>query len=289
MQTRTDLAIENTEKEAGLSGIVKEELKAGDMKITRIEITNPQTAEIIKKPVGKYITVECKPLTDNFRDLREEVEIISREINNFLPSEREVLVAGLGNTEITPDALGAKSMKYILATRHIKGEFARSAGLDNLRSVSVISTGVLGQTGIEVSESIKSLSESLKPSAVIVVDALAARELSRLGCTVQISNTGIYPGSGVGNHRKGITNENIGVPVIAVGVPTVVNAVTLAEDILNRHELEEKDVSPRGESMIVTPREIDLLIERAAKLVGMSINCALQREYDFDTLLSLVS
>ena len=253
MQTRTDLAIENTEKEAGLSGIVKEELKAGDMKITRIEITNPQTAEIIKKPVGKYITVECKPLTDNFRDLREEVEIISREINNFLPSEREVLVAGLGNTEITPDALGAKSMKYILATRHIKGEFARSAGLDNLRSVSVISTGVLGQTGIEVSEIIKSLSESLKPSAVIVVDALAARELSRLGCTVQISNTGIYPGSGVGNHRKGITNENIGVPVIAVG------------------------------------REIDLLIERAAKLVGMSINCALQREYDFDTLLSLVS
>jgi len=200
-----------------------------------------------------------------------------------------VLVAGLGNTEITPDALGAKSMKYILATRHIKGEFARSAGLDNLRSVSVISTGVLGQTGIEVSEIIKSLSESLKPSAVIVVDALAARELSRLGCTVQISNTGIYPGSGVGNHRKGITNENIGVPVIAVGVPTVVNAVTLAEDILNRHELEEKDVSPRGESMIVTPREIDLLIERAAKLVGMSINCALQREYDFDTLLSLVS
>ena len=106
---------------------------------------------------------------------------------------------------------------------------------------------------------------------------------------MQISDTGIYPGSGVGNHRKGITKENIGVPVIAVGVPTVVDAVTLAQDILNRHDIEKSKISPRGESMIVTPREIDLLIERAAKLVGMAINCALQSEYDFDTLLSLVS
>ena len=243
---------------------------------------------MIKKPVGRYITVESLPLTDNFRDLRKEALMIGNEIRQFLP-QGDVLAAGLGNTDITPDALGAKSMRYVLATRHIKGEFARSTGLEKLRSVSVISAGVMGQTGIEVSEIVKSLSESVKPSAVIVVDALAAKELSRLGCTVQISDTGIYPGSGVGNHRKGITKENIGVPVIAVGVPTVVDAVTLAQDILNRHDIEKSKISPRGESMIVTPREIDLLIERAAKLVGMAINCALQSEYDFDTLLSLVS
>lgn len=288
MQTRTDLAIENTETQTDLSGIIKEELNYGDTKITRIEITSEETAELIKKPVGRYITVESLPLTDNFRDLRKEAEMIGNEIKQFLP-QGDVLATGLGNTDITPDALGAKSMRYVLATRHIKGEFARSTGLDNLRSVSVISAGVMGQTGIEVSEIVKSLSESIKPSAVIVVDALAAKELSRLGCTVQISDTGIYPGSGVGNHRKGITKENIGVPVIAVGVPTVVDAVTLAQDILNRHDIEKSKISPRGESMIVTPREIDLLIERAAKLVGMAINCALQSEYDFDTLLSLVS
>ena len=288
MQTRTDLAIENTETQTDLSGIIKEELNYGDTKITRIEITSEETAELIKKPVGRYITVESLPLTDNFRDLRKEAEMIGNEIKQFLP-QGDVLATGLGNTDITPDALGAKSMKYVLATRHIKGEFARSTGLDNLRSVSVISAGVMGQTGIEVSEIVKSLSESIKPSAVIVVDALAAKELSRLGCTVQISDTGIYPGSGVGNHRKGITKENIGVPVIAVGVPTVVDAVTLAQDILNRNDIEKSKISPRGESMIVTPREIDLLIERAAKLVGMAINCALQSEYDFDTLLSLVS
>ena len=288
MQTRTDLAIENTETQTDLTGIVKEELNDGDVKITRIEITSEETAGLIKKPVGRYITVESLPLTDNFRDLRKEALMIGNEIRQFLP-QGDVLAAGLGNTDITPDALGAKSMRYVLATRHIKGEFARSTGLDNLRSVSVISAGVMGQTGIEVSEIVKSLSESIKPSAVIVVDALAAKELSRLGCTVQISDTGIYPGSGVGNHRKGITKENIGVPVIAVGVPTVVDAVTLAQDILNRHDIEKSKISPRGESMIVTPREIDLLIERAAKLVGMAINCDLQSEYDFDTLLSLVS
>ena len=288
MQTRTDLAIENTETQTDLPGIVKEELNDGDIKITRIEITSEETAGLIKKPVGRYITVESLPLTDNFRDLRKEALMIGNEIRQFLP-QGDVLAAGLGNTDITPDALGAKSMRYVLATRHIKGEFARSTGLEKLRSVSVISAGVMGQTGIEVSEIVKSLSESVKPSAVIVVDALAAKELSRLGCTVQISDTGIYPGSGVGNHRKGITKENIGVPVIAVGVPTVVDAVTLAQDIFNRHDIEKSKISPRGESMIVTPREIDLLIERAAKLVGMAINCALQSEYDFDTLLSLVS
>ena len=197
----------------------------------------------------------------------------------------EALAAGLGNTEITPDALGPQSMKYILATRHITGEYARVAGLEKLRGVSVLAPGVLGQTGIEVCELLKSVVKSICPKVLIVIDALAAKELSRLGCTVQISNTGIIPGSGVGNRRQEISEKTIGIPVIAVGVPTVVDAVTLVYDLAGQ----EATVHPKGEGMIVTPKEIDLLIERAAKLTGMAVNCALQREYDFDTLAALVS
>ena len=157
MQSRTDLAIENTETEESLKGIEKEEIKEGELKITRISVTDRETADMIGKPVGKYITIECLPITDNIGDLKKEAEIIAKEIRNFVPDEGEILVAGLGNKEITPDALGVKSMEYILATRHIKGEFARAAGLDKLRGVSVITTGVMGQTGIETGEIIESM------------------------------------------------------------------------------------------------------------------------------------
>ncbi len=275
MQTRTDLAIENTESDEHLKGIEKEEIYQGTLKITRISVTNKETADIIGKPVGKYITIECLPITDNIGELKNETEIIGKEIKKFLPDEGEILVAGLGNKAITPDALGVRSMEYILATRHIKGEFARVAGLDKLRGVSVITTGVMGQTGIETGEIIESIVRKIKPAVLIAVDALAAKDVSRLGCTVQISNTGINPGSGVGNRRKGINERNIGIPVIAVGIPTVVDLMTLVHD--------------KDESMIVTPREIDLLIGRGAKLIGMAINCAIQGEYDYDTLSELVS
>ena len=275
MQSRTDLAIENTESDKNLNGIEKEEIYHGTLKITRISVTNKETADMIGKPVGKYITIECLPITDNIGDLKKETEIIGKEIQTFLPENGEILVAGLGNKEITPDALGVRSMEYILATRHIKGEFARVAGLDKLRGVSVITTGVMGQTGIETGEIIESIVRKIKPAVLIAVDALAAKDVSRLGCTVQISNTGINPGSGVGNRRKGINERNIGIPVIAVGIPTVVDLMTLVHD--------------KDESMIVTPREIDLLIERGAKLIGMAINCAIQGEYDYDTLSALVS
>ena len=275
MQSRTDLAIENTETEEYLKGIEKEEIHQDNLKITRITVTNTETANIIGKPVGKYITIECLPITDNMGDMKKETEIIGNEIKKFLPKDGEILVAGLGNKDITPDALGVRSMEYILATRHLKGEFARVAGLDKLRGVSVITTGVMGQTGIETGEIIESVVREIKPAVLIAVDALAAKEVSRLGCTVQISNTGINPGSGVGNRRKGINEKNTGIPVIAVGIPTVVDLMTLVHD--------------KDESMIVTPREIDLLIERGAKLIGMGINCALQGEYDYDTLSALVS
>ena len=213
------------------------------------------------------------------------INAVCDELIEFLPKGL-VLVAGLGNTAITPDAIGPKAANGVLATRHIEGEIARSIGLDDMRPVAVISPGVLGQTGIETGEIIAGIAKLINPAAVIVIDALASRCLSRLGCTIQMSDTGICPGSGVGNARAEISKKTIGVPVISVGIPTVVDAVTLAQD-LTGHEC-EKTVNPRGAKMIVTPQEIDLLVSRGASTVSMAINYALQQGIDRGTILGLI-
>lgn len=281
MQLRTDLALEAREfvdeKEEGV--VVKEEEQDG-IKISEIKILNQKAAKKMNKPIGTYITAELAPLTDNLRDGDSKAEYIGKLIEPLLPKEGTILIAGIGNETITPDALGPKSADNILATRHITGELKRSLGLSGLRSVAVLAPGVLGQTGIETGELIKSVVESIKPSAVIVIDALSSRSLSRLGCTIQISDAGISPGSGVGNHRLSLNKETMGIPVIGIGVPTVVDAQTLALELIPEAKLSYQQkglVSPRGEQMIVTPREIDLLIERASRLVGMSLNCALHK------------
>lgn len=281
MQLRTDLALEAREfvdeKEEGV--VVKEEEQDG-IKISEIKILNQKAAKKMNKPIGTYITAELAPLTDNLRDGDSKAEYIGKLIEPLLPKEGTILIAGIGNETITPDALGPKSADNILATRHITGELKRSLGLSGLRSVAVLAPGVLGQTGIETGELIKSVVESIKSSAVIAIDALASRSLSRLGCTIQISDAGISPGSGVGNHRLSLNKETMGIPVIGIGVPTVVDAQTLALELIPEAKLSYQQkglVSPRGEQMIVTPREIDLLIERASRLVGMSLNCALHK------------
>jgi spore protease len=281
MQLRTDLALEAREfvdeKEEGV--VVKEEEQDG-IKISEIKILNQKAAKKMNKPIGTYITAELAPLTDNLRDGDSKAEYIGKLIEPLLPKEGTILIAGIGNETITPDALGPKSADNILATRHITGELKRSLGLSGLRSVAVLAPGVLGQTGIETGELIKSVVKSIKPSAVIAIDALASRSLSRLGCTIQISDAGISPGSGVGNHRLSLNKETMGIPVIGIGVPTVVDAQTLALELIPEAKLSYQQkglVSPRGEQMIVTPREIDLLIERASRLVGMSLNCALHK------------
>ncbi len=292
MQLRTDLAIEAHELTGRQTeGIEFSDIKKGGIKATKMKVSTPKAAENIGKPCGTYITFENLMLTDDFTDAKEKITAIADEIYSLLPKSGLVLAVGLGNITITPDAVGPKSARYILATRHISGELARSSGLDKLRPVSVMAPGVLGQTGIESSELISSLVSKLKPSAVIAIDALASRNLSRLGCTVQICDSGISPGAGVGNHRLRLDSNSLGVPVIAIGIPTVVDALTLAYDLLSETDTSHIDqtVQPRGEQMIVTPREIDILTERASRLIGMSVNCALQRSFDYDTLVSLVS
>ena len=295
MLLRTDLAIEAHKISGEITdGIDIYEKQNGTLRINRMNIRTEKASQKLQKPLGNYITIDGLPLTDNFRDIPAQVQAMSEEIRSLLPKKNgTVLVIGLGNVNITPDALGPKTASAVLATRHITGELARSTGLDRLRSVAVLSPGVLGQTGIETGELIISLINRLEPSAVIAVDALASRSLARLGCTVQISDSGISPGTGVGNNRLSLNKKTLGVSVIGIGIPTVVDASTLAAEFLGDSDSDlsklKNTLSPRGEKMIVTPSEIDLLIERASKLIGMAINCALQSEFSFDELISLVS
>ncbi len=277
MQYRTDLALETILRCSKLPDDAKQsERRYGGLAVHTLTIGD-HAATILQKAKGQYLTASFPPLTDNEQDLETYAEIVGRYLSEWLPKEGTILVVGLGNETITPDALGPKAAKMVLATRHIQGEYARSMGLDDLRSVAVFTTNVLGNTGMESKEQTAGICNGIHPSAVIAVDALAAGSLSRLGCTIQLSDTGISPGSGIGNNRLALTHETLGIPVIGIGVPTVVDAVTLATELTGTDGGER--ITPEGRQMMVTPREIDLMIARASKLVAMMINAALQPSY----------
>ena len=281
MQFRTDLAIEVADEAQHLTDedVGKDTFREGDTCVTRLHIRTDRAARALGKPQGAYITVEVPPLTDNEETLGKAAGLVANELTALLPAEGSVLVVGLGNRAITPDALGPESADMVLATRHIGGEFARSVGLDDLRPTAVLTPGVLGQTGTESGEIVRGVCTVVHPVAVVVVDALAARSVARLGCTVQLCDTGIAPGSGVGNNRQPLNAETLGGPVIGMGVPTVVDAATIAREFSDRGE-EAPDLTPRGAQMMVTPREVDVMIHRAARLVAMAINGALQPDYN---------
>lgn len=291
MQMRTDLAIEARELAGDrVAGTDYREYRENGMKISRLTVKTQRAGQLLGKDAGTYITVEMPSLTDNFTETDERIKTIGREIRRLLPVNGLLLVAGLGNEEITPDSLGPKTGARVLATRHITGELARAAGLDRLRPVAVMNTGVTGQTGIETGEYILSVVKRIRPNAVIAVDALASRRIERLGKTVQISDAGISPGAGVGNHRTRINKETIGVPVIAIGIPTVVDAQTFAGDLLSDSAVRRSAVLPdrNVRQMIVIPREIDLLTERASRLLAFSLNAAMQNAFDLKELVSLM-
>ena len=291
MQLRTDLAVEAREIAGeNVSGVEYKTYSENGLEISRLTVKNQKAKQSLGKEIGTYITIELPSLTDNFTETDERLVTIGQEIRRLLPVHGLMLVVGLGNMEITPDSLGPKTSSRVLATRHITGEIARATGLDKLRPVAVMQTGVTGQTGIETGEYILSVVKRIKPNAVVAIDALASRRLERLGCTLQISDTGISPGAGVGNHRAKINKETIGVPVVAIGVPTVVDAQTLASDLLGKNlsGKESREVTPNGRQMVVIPREIDLLTERASRLIAFALNGALQNEFDLPQLISLM-
>lgn len=293
MNFRTDLALETREMipEPQIEGVSSKEEQAGSLAISTIEITSPAGAERMKRAMGTYVTITCPPFSDSTEVDEAEIEEIAQRIREMLPQDaRLALVVGLGNRGITPDALGPQVIEKTLATRHISEEIKRSVGLEHLRAVAALSPGVLGQTGVETAEIVNSVVKEIRPDAVIVIDALASKSLDRLGTTIQLSDTGISPGSGVMNRRKELSEGSLGVPVLAIGVPTVVDALTLAQDIVGEVDttVQEK-VEPRGAAMMVTPREIDLIIGRSSRVVSLAINRALQPEMSLEDIQMLVS
>ncbi|MDD6808000.1 MAG: GPR endopeptidase [Oscillospiraceae bacterium] len=268
MNVRTDLAVELVPSKKNTSddkeGYTCEIKETNNYKTT---IINVKDEKKVGKPKGKYITVETSNL--EFTDGR--VEAVEHELLSLIPKEGPILVVGLGNRDITADALGPIAISKILATRHLKGEMEF---FEKLREVSTTVPGVLGQTGIEVSDILKGIKEIIKPVAIITIDALAARDLDRLGCTIQITDTGVSPGSGIGNRRSEINEKTMGIPVISIGVPTVIAMANITED-------------KKYENLIVTPKDIDLLTERAARLVSLAINKSLFRSLSTDDIIGL--
>lgn len=282
MNIRTDLATEfAADKKSSESGVSVKKQKSGKVQISTVCITTDEAAKTVGKEKGKYVTLETEKGTDIFEteNLRE---LLTMELEAMIGEKHGcVMVVGIGNKTVTPDALGPKAAESVLATRHISGSLAEKIGLKGLRPVSVLSPGVLGQTGIEVKEMLEGAIKLTKPDAIILIDALAAREVSRLGSTVQISNVGISPGSGVGNSRSEISKRTVGVDCFTIGVPTVVDAYTLCSDLTGKG-------SPEHEPMIVTPRDIDRLIDRSSKVIADALNIVLQPSIDSDIILSVV-
>ncbi len=296
MNFRTDLALERHESagEGEIEGVSLETRNEDGMKISIITVLNQAGEKKLDKPKGKYLTAEMPSLSKDTTEIENYSRILSGEIKKLLPESGTVLVVGLGNSSITPDALGPECISSLLATRHISKELACSVGFPTLRSVAALVPGVLGTTGIEAAEIIKGVADEISPSAVVVIDALAARSLNRLGTTVQMCDTGVSPGSGVGNSRKKIDSEFLGIPVIAIGVPTVVDGITVALDIMEESGImltpdKKTDILKSEKGMMVTPKEIDLVIKRAAKLVSLSLNCALQPDLTAEEISSLVA
>ncbi|MCL2563219.1 MAG: GPR endopeptidase [Oscillospiraceae bacterium] len=283
---RTDLAVEAKElwaesapETTALPGVKAEDIKCRGYDVTRVQILNREGERALNKPQGTYVTVELDALIRREEDaFSRGVEAIREQLLPLLGLVKNdsVLVVGLGNRAITPDAIGPVTAKHTLATRHLVEQVPEHFG--NFRRVTVVQTGVLGTTGMESAEVVRALASQFRPDRIIAVDALASRKLSRICRTVQISDTGIAPGSGVGNHRAELSRETLGVPVIAVGVPTVVDAGTLAADLLEesgRGQIAPNDFGDFGGGMIVTPKEIDTQVADISKLVGYALNCTL--------------
>ena len=284
MSVRTDLAIEMVDEDAkSLPKGLKRRLRKSDAcLITEIIITEELAGRRIGKTKGRYITIETDRLSASPEDFNEQACDIANELISLKGQDRvNGLIVGLGNSDITPDALGPMVVSHIIATRHLKNELPHGHELSGLNPVSAIAPGVLGQTGMEAAEVIKAVCEHIKPDYVFVIDALACSDISRLGTTIQLTDTGISPGSGVQNRRKELARLTLDIPVIAIGVPTVVDMHTIVENITGH--MPDKHLP----NMMVTPRDIDELVQRTAKLLAYAINKAAQPSLSIEDIAAL--
>lgn len=307
---RTDLADERRDlyKKANkieneIDGIEAEEEEVTDkIKVTRVKITNEQGEQAIGKKKGNYITIDIQKMNIITEEEAEKAsQTLANElkklVENKIQNKEDVLIVGLGNEEVTPDALGPNVIKDIEVTRHIINYLPQYID-ENARPVSAIAPGVLGTTGIETLEVIKGVVDNINPKLLIVIDALASRSMERISSTIQLSDTGIVPGAGVGNTRKELTESTLGIPVIAIGIPTVVETAVVVNDALDifieklqqeaksndyLNQLKEEDnyeqikeaLLPKEFNFIVTPKEIDELVLNMSKVVASGINMAL--------------
>lgn len=311
--SRTDLAVEERERfeddDVEISGVsIEEEFdEKSEINVTKVVIFTEKGAKAMGKPKGTYITLEAPNMSVPDEDYHREIsKVLANYIRQLIPDDKEeqsVLIVGLGNREITPDSLGPDVVGNLLITRHIVQEYGKIAlGKDKINKISGIVPGVMAQTGMEASEIVRGIVEETKPDYVIAIDALAARSTRRLNRTIQVADTGIHPGSGVGNHRNGLTKESLGVPVLAIGVPTVVDAATIVNDTMEnliaameqstrlkgigdtlnlfnateKYQLIRELIAPHLNGMFVTPKDIDETIKRIGFTISEALNIALQ-------------
>ena len=292
---RTDLALEARElwqEQAGkltaLPGVEAGDTFREGILVNTVKVLDQRGEEALGKPRGSYVTLTLEGLSNREEDIfHRAIRAVAGELAALLkdvPANGLVLVAGLGNRAITPDAIGPKVHQNTLITRHLVRQMPEHFGA--LRPVASLAAEVLGTTGVESGEIVRAVCEKIQPACVVAVDALASRSLKRLCKTVQIADTGITPGSGVGNHRMGLTRDSLGVPVIAVGVPTVVDGATLAADLLGADELPDLG---EGRDLLVTPKDIDSQVNDLAKVIGYGISMALQPGMEVEELELLLS
>lgn len=317
---RTDLALEEKERfesdNVEIQGVVLEEEydEQCEMRVTRVKVETENGAKTMGKPVGVYLTLEAPNLAvpdeGYHREISKKLAEYIRELICGKVAEKEdlsVLLVGLGNRQVTPDALGPYVADNLCVTRHIVKEYGKYAmGMEHVKLVSSIVPGVMGQTGMESLEIVRGIVGETKPNLVIAVDALAARNSRRLNRTIQIADTGIHPGSGVGNHRSGLTKETLGVPVIGIGVPTVVDAATIVNDTMEnliealesskmlkgvgdvlrtynnaeKYELVKELISPHLNGMFVTPKDEDEMVKQISYTISEALNLLFTNQQD---------
>ncbi len=296
-RVRTDLALEareNMEDDAeGLRGVSVEETynEESEVRVTKVVIETKNGSKAMGKPIGTYITLEAPAMIEPDEEYHKEISsVLAGQLSEIIPNldeEQSVLVVGLGNRDVTADALGPNVVDNLIVTRHMVREFGKAAyNKDKVHMISGMIPGVMAKTGMETAEIIQGIVKQTKPDVVVVIDALAARSTKRLNRTIQITNTGIHPGSGVGNHRNALTEESLGVPVVAIGVPTVVDAATIVSDAIDKavkesgeehHAIKEDMINGLGElrNMYVTGKDVDFEIKQISHILCDAINGAL--------------
>ncbi len=301
LRRRTDLADEakalfeeSAEKTTELTGVRARQYGRRGCAVTAVDVLDCHGSRAIGKPVGHYRTVDLNGAARTAEEVfTGAVQCVAEELRRMLPERRAdapVLVAGLGNRDITPDAIGPKAVENILVTRHLTRSLPKEFA--GFTPVCAMAAGVLGATGVESAEMIRGVAGRVKPAYVIVVDALVSRRMERLCATIQLSDTGLIPGSGIGNYRNALNEDTLNVPVLSVGVPTVIEAATLAADLLAESgaDLGEEPFSARFDtSVIVTPKDIDCRVRELARMVGYGVNLALQPALTVEDITAFLS